>query len=113
MHAAERIEETAMKRWILAAALCIGLGLVLMLAGCMGRREQEDGLQEETESSPMEKTENGPIEGTEEESINLETAYTADTPIEDVINDPVFGDYGRLIFPVDDWYYSGDIMPLP
>ena len=95
-----------MKRWILAAALCIGLGLVLMLAGCMGRREQEDGLQEETESSPMEKTENGPIEGTEEESINLETAYTADTPIEDVINDPVFGDFPPAAYVRDYPYLS-------
>lgn len=28
-------------------------------------------------------------------------AYTADTKISDVINDPVFENYGRLIFPVD------------
>ena len=25
----------------------------------------------------------------------IEAPYTVDTPIEDVINDPVFGDYGR------------------
>ena len=37
-------------------------------------------------------------------------AYTADTRIDDVISDPVFGDYGRLIFPVDTWYYSGDTL---
>ena len=36
--------------------------------------------------------------------------YTRDTPIESVIEDPVFGDYGRLIFPVEDWYYSGDTL---
>ena len=36
--------------------------------------------------------------------------YTVDTAISDVINDPVFGDYGRLIFPVDDWYYSGNTL---
>lgn len=36
--------------------------------------------------------------------------YTADTPISDVVNDPVFGDYGRLIFPVDEWYYSGETL---
>ena len=36
--------------------------------------------------------------------------YTVDTAIYDVIHDPVFGDYGRLIFPVDDWYYSGDTL---
>lgn len=36
--------------------------------------------------------------------------YTADTPISDVVNDPVFGDYGRLIFPVAEWYYSGETL---
>lgn len=36
--------------------------------------------------------------------------YTATTTISDVINDPVFGDYGRLIFPVNDWYYSGNTL---
>ena len=33
--------------------------------------------------------------------------FTTDTAITDVINDPAFGDYGRLIFPVDSGYYSG------
>ena len=37
-------------------------------------------------------------------------SYTADTPITTVINEPVFGDYGRLIFPVNEWYYSGDTL---
>ena len=36
--------------------------------------------------------------------------YTEDTPIKEVINDPVFGDYGRLIFPVEDLYWSGDTL---
>ena len=36
--------------------------------------------------------------------------FTIDTTISDVMNDPVFGDYGRLIFPVDDWCYSGDTL---
>lgn len=37
-------------------------------------------------------------------------AYTVDTPIDTVRQDPVFGDYGRLIFPVDEGYYSGDTL---
>lgn len=36
--------------------------------------------------------------------------YTVNTKISDVINDPVFGDYGRLIFPVNNSYYSGDTL---
>ena len=45
------------------------------------------------------------VEGTAAESIagteSGETMYTANTKVWDVINDPVFGDYGRLIFPAD------------
>ena len=38
------------------------------------------------------------------------SSYTADTPISDVINDPVFGDWSRLIFPVDEGYMSGKTL---
>lgn len=41
---------------------------------------------------------------------NGSESYTTDTNISGVINDPVFGDYGRLIFPVDNSYYSGDTL---
>lgn len=37
-------------------------------------------------------------------------AYQQDTPIQAVINDPAFGRYGRLLFPVDDGYYSGETL---
>lgn len=36
--------------------------------------------------------------------------YTVNTKISDVMNDPVFGTYGRLIFPVERGYYSGDTL---
>lgn len=36
--------------------------------------------------------------------------YTTDTKISDVVNDPVFGKYGRLIFPVGGGYYSGTTL---
>ena len=36
--------------------------------------------------------------------------YTVDTAISDVIDGSVFGDCGRLIFLVDEWYYSGDTL---
>ena len=36
--------------------------------------------------------------------------YTRNTPIQSVIEDPVFGDYGRLIFPVENWYCSGNAL---
>ena len=36
--------------------------------------------------------------------------YTGDTRILEVINDPAFENYGRLIFPVDSGYYSGNTL---
>lgn len=43
-----------------------------------------------------------------EQSMNEE--YTVDTKISDVTDNPVFGDYGRLIFPADTGYYSGNTL---
>lgn len=37
-------------------------------------------------------------------------AYTTETRMEDVTHDPIFGDYGRLIFPVDAGYHSGETL---
>lgn len=36
--------------------------------------------------------------------------YTIDTKISEVISEPVFGDYGRLLFPVDRGYYNGNTL---
>lgn len=36
--------------------------------------------------------------------------YTVNTKISDVLSDTAFGDYGRLIFPVDSGFYSGDTL---
>lgn len=44
------------------------------------------------------------------EPVITSSLYTRDTKISDVINDPVFEDYGRLIFPVDEGYYSGETL---
>lgn len=37
-------------------------------------------------------------------------AFTVDTKIKDVISAPVFGAYGRLLFPADKGYYGGDTL---
>ncbi|WP_405384050.1 alpha/beta hydrolase [Phascolarctobacterium sp.] len=36
--------------------------------------------------------------------------YMTKTKIADVTNDPAFANYGRLIFPVNNWYMSGDTL---
>ena len=44
------------------------------------------------------------------QDVSMTAYYTTNTKIEDVINDPVFGDYGRLIFPADFGYYGGSTL---
>ena len=36
--------------------------------------------------------------------------FDRNTPIQTVLDDPAFGDYGRLLFPVDAGYFSGDTL---
>ena len=85
---------------VLAALILIPI----LLIGCGNQSRSED--TEPTEPSVPE-TQATPTErDLEVRSMN----YTTDTKINDVINDPVFGDYGRLIFPVDEWYYSGETL---
>ena len=56
------------------------------------------------EVSAAESTEREP----EEQSMTEQ--YTKETRISEVLSDPVFGDYRRLIFPVDSSYYSGTTL---
>ena len=39
-----------------------------------------------------------------------EVKWNADTPIREVITNPAFGDWGRLLFPADEGYYSGGTL---
>jgi len=41
---------------------------------------------------------------------SMSEPYQATTKISEVIGDPAFGDYGRLIFPADTGYYSGNTL---
>ena len=65
----------------------------LCLFGCGGRTAASEDIPPPA------------ISETEEES-----AVTVNTKITDVIADPVFGDYGRLLFPVQDDYYRGETL---
>lgn len=49
-------------------------------------------------------------ESTSETQMQQTGDFDKNTRITDVINNPSFGDYGRLIFPVDTGYYSGDTL---
>ena len=37
-------------------------------------------------------------------------SYTADSRIDEVMNDPAFGSFGRLLFPVNGGYWSGETL---
>lgn len=72
---------------ILASALCLALSLTGCSAGGADSAAPADRVQREP---------TGP--------------FTADTPVEAVQQDDAFGDYGRLLFPVDTGYWSGDTL---
>lgn len=44
------------------------------------------------------------------DNTELSGSYTIDTTIAEVAGNPVFEDYGRLIFPMDTGYYSGNTL---
>ena len=45
------------------------------------------------------------------ESVQSETEpFTRSTKIEDVIHAPAFDVFGQLLFPLDNYYYSGDTL---
>ena len=56
----------------------------------------------------MEYTYNGLLQFWKKEAAKMQ--YTQDSKIQDVITDPSFGEFGRLIFPVDEGYYSGETL---
>lgn len=43
-------------------------------------------------------------------SAVAESAFTTETSIQDVVNDPAFGEYGRLLFPTNEGYYGGETL---
>lgn len=70
--------------WIAALLFC---GM-LLLAGCSAK------------AAPMEQQ-------TKPQSM---AAFTRESRIEDVQNDPAFDGFGRLLFPTNTYYYSGDTL---
>lgn len=99
-----------MKQVILMGALT---ALFMTMLGACGKTTELDQSQKEQNMiSNAINTEYEDEETSDDNTAhaNVSDLYTVDTAIYDVANDPVFGDYGRLIFPADDWYYSGDTL---
>lgn len=81
-----------------------------ILSACGKTTESDQPREEQEMTSNVIEAEYEEIEDDNTVHVDIDNPYTVDTTIYEVINDPVFGDYGRLIFPVDDWYYSGDTL---
>lgn len=55
-------------------------------------------------------TQDPPQAAVSEEGEVTEGTFTVDTPISEVAGDPAFGEYGRLLFPANEAYYSGETL---
>ena len=79
-------------------ALLFIMVLTVSLSSCVNSSRDAEVVPDQNEAaqadvaSVMADTEN------ETEERPMAEYYTTNTKIEDVINDPIFGDYGRLIF---------------
>ena len=95
---------------ILAIAVC----LLLCLTGCAGRGQTE--ITSSGESPPGENA--GLLEHADSQqepdsfapADQMAEPFTTSTSIQDVTQNSVFAGYGRLLFPVDDWYMSGSTL---
>lgn len=92
-----------MKQVIVMGILAALFMAVLTACGNTAESNHFQNVQDMTSN-----TMNAEYEEKHTDNTVVSDPFTVYTPISDVMNDPVFGDYGRLIFPVDDWYYSGD-----
>lgn len=88
-----------MKRLI---AICMFTALLLCACGT--------DVQPDVSATAESITENTQDVTTEPEWEEISMYYTADSKTSDVTSDLVFGNYGRLILPTDNWYYSGDTL---
>ena len=87
---------------------CVAIFLLFCFAGC----SVEKSIGSDISQASGNNSENSSAEGENSVQTNIEYSepYTTKTKISDVISDTAFGDYGRLIFPVDSGYYSGDTL---
>lgn len=98
-------EVKRLRRRLVIGVLVIGM---IMFAAC-GNNPQTGlrGTEESQKTSGNMKTGQ---DSKNDADISESALFARNTAIADVITDSVFGNYGRLIFPVDDGYYSGNTL---
>ena len=100
------------KKKIAAIAAC---GLLFGLCGCSAATTSPAKSSQSTGTVSAAKpgNETGAIKGemaAANKQATISEDFTANTPIQDVIRYPGFGNYGRMIFPVNTNYYSGSTL---
>ena len=94
--------------------LVIAICLLLCLTGCADREQIK--TTSSGESPPSGNTGLLDRADSQEEPDSFAPAdqmaepFTTSTSIQDVIDNSVFAGYGRLLFPVEDWYMSGSTL---
>ena len=91
-------------------ALIFMMVLAVSLSSCADSSQDVEAVPRLNEDVQTDEASLMPDTEKETEEQSMTEHYTTNTKIEDVINDPVFGDYGRLIFPVDSSYYGGSTL---
>lgn len=88
-----------MKLTAIIGIMILGVGL----SGCSnGRTSQTQSEKMAAENVTENKTDAGEsMEQRSQKNTNNSGSFTVNTKVKDVINDSSFGEYGRLIFPVD------------
>ncbi len=88
------------------------IGLFLCLAVCFAGCSNKKGVQPDNDNTSKNSFETIMSETDNEMQTNENHTdpYTVNTKISDVISDPAFGSFGRLIFPVNSGYYSGNTL---
>lgn len=91
------------------AAVLVSAMSAFMLSGCGNAGQAVDTASAQKIINTVTEGENI-ISKDKYYEADFKEFYTRKTKISDVINDPDFGDYGRMIFPVDEGFYSGDTL---
>ena len=81
------------------ALAIVFLIITMMLPGACGNATQTDMGSEERSRVTADSMGNGK-DSKSDAQMDENSLFTRNTAISDVIADPVFGDYGKLIFPV-------------
>ncbi len=101
-----RLKEVSKLKQVLVIVFLI---ITIMLLGACGNTSQAD-MSNEGESQITADSMGIGQDSKSDVKMDESNLFTRNTAISDVITDPVFGSYGRLIFPVDEGYYRGDTL---